>query len=498
MQELHALLHTLSPREWASFQKFLSAFTEHDASRLKSLKLAKLLIHAKAAPSPASCCISLYGRKKDHGFDELKSALKEKVLDFLLTDISADKQQELDEIDYAIIRMKKKSAQFHQLFYSKKKMPLLNDLLDDIIATAKEYEQYYILIDHLKVKKSLVSFKKSNKEFERIKMEMEFGSKWLGILDNAEHYYYRIGVLEAFSSKLDKQKALLELKENIAEVKTGYEFTNSPKVHYYLKYLELAYYQLQEDHPQARSVCLELLNIIRDNKSVYRKIRLGGAYVNLSQCEYNMKDFKHAAQCSREAQKLFNPGSDNYSIALEYEFYALFAMQQYGQSTDIANKMIASATPEELGEFRYSKYNYLLANSLFRQRQFNDALQILSQKREISKDKNGWEIGARVLHIMSLVELHKLDEASRAVLSLKQFIKRVDKATPVSLRDKIILNLLLTVERKGFVFALLNGNTGKYLAGLQSKEGENRWQPFTHEVIAFHEWFGGKMKGKGV
>jgi len=498
MQELHALLHNLTAREWASFQKFLSAFTEHDASRLKSLRLAKLLINAKAAPSHASCCVSLYGRKKDHSFDELKSALKEKVLDFLLTDISADKQQELDEADYAMIKMKKKSAQFQQLYYSKKRMPMLYGLLDDIIASAKEYEQYFILVEHLKAKKNLVSSKKSDKEFEKLNIEMELGVKCSSIYNKAEHYYGMLKMLVAFSSQLDKQKALRTLKNNIEEVRVGFEFTNSPMVHYYLKNLEMGYYQLQGDYRKARNVCLELLNIVRNSKSVYRRQRIAIVYDNLSQCEYYIGNFNHAAECAREAQKFFNEASENYCVALEQEFYALFAMQQYIQSTDIANKMIASATPEELGAFRYSEYNYLLANSLFRQRKFNDALHILSQKREISKDKAGWEIGARTLNIMTLVELHKLDEASRSVLSLKQFFKRVNKVTPVSMRDKTILNLLLGAERKGFDFASLNGNTGKYIASLQLKEGETRWQPFTHEVIPFHEWFGGKMKEKRV
>jgi len=497
MKEIYALVKSLTQGEWQSLQSFLSSFSSHNPAELKQLQLARLLWDAEECPADKSCCVKVYGVKSDASFDVLKTRLKDKVLDFLLTDISADKQQELDEVDYAIIKMKKKSAQFQQLYYSKKRMPILYGLLDDIISAAKEYEQYSILVDHLRHKKNLVSSKISDKEFERINREMEFGVKYSNIYNTAEHYYRRIGMLEAYSSKPDKKKTLLALKENISEVQAGFEFTNSPMVHYYLKNLEMGYYQLQEDHRQARSICLELLNIVRNNKSVYRKQWIAIAYDNLSQCEYHMGDFKNAAECAREAQELFPQGSANYCIALEQEFYALFALQQYVQSTELANKMIASASPEELGEFRYSKYNYLLANSLFRQRKFPDAHRLLTQKREISKDKTGWEIGARILTIMTLVETLKLDEASLAVLSLKQFIKRVDKTTPVSLRDKTILNLLLGAERKGFVFTMLNGNTEKYIADLQSRDEKTRWEPFTHEIIPFHEWFSEKM-GKAV
>jgi tetratricopeptide (TPR) repeat protein len=494
MQDLHSLLHSLSCSEWAAFQNYLGVFTAHDTSKLKYLQLSRLLMASEKAPTHNACCVSIYSTKNEHSFDELKSSLKEKVMDFLLTDISSDKQKELDEADYAIIKMKKKSAQFQQLYYSKRRIPMLYDLLDEIITGAKEYEQYFILVEHLKAKKNIVSHKISNEEFEKINKEMEYSTMCSNIYNKAEHSYYQLTMFNAYFGKPDKQKILKDLQKNIAEVRAGFDLTNSPMIHYYLKNLEMGYFQLQEDYLKARSVCLELLNIVRNNKSVYRKQRLGAVYDNLSQCEFYLGNFIQAGDCAREAQKLFNQNSENYCIALEQEFYSLFAMKEYDGSIEIANKMISSATPKEMGQFRFSKYNYLLANALFKQDRFQEALQLLSQGREISKDKAGWETGARILKIMTLIEMLKLDEASLAVKSLKQFFKYTDKKTPVSIRDKKILNLLLVAENKGFMFSSLNGNTDKYMNALTSADKELRWEPFTHEVIPFHEWFAGKMK----
>ena len=112
MEELHSLLHSLTCAEWASFKNYLTCFTDRNPAQLKQLQLAEILIDAKECPSHDACCIKLYGRKDDTAFDYLKSTLKEKALDFLLTDISCDKKHELDEMDYTIIRIKKKSAQF--------------------------------------------------------------------------------------------------------------------------------------------------------------------------------------------------------------------------------------------------------------------------------------------------------------------------------------------------------------------------------------------------
>ena len=298
----------------------------------------------------------------------------------------------------------------------------------------------------------------------------------------------------------------------------------------------MAYADLNENYLNARSICLELLYVVRNNKSVYRKQRIGVVYDHLSRCEFylghtekkaeeKIAHFLHATEYARQAQEHFTLNSENYCIALEQEFYALFAMKQYEQAVDVANKMISSATQKELGEFRFSKYNYLIANALFKQRRFPEALQLLSQNREIAKDKSGWETGARVLKIMTLIEMFKLDEASLAVCGLKQFFTRIEmkvkqketpynssspgeplkkettttserEPSPIRHRDKKILNLLLVAENNGFMFTTLNGNTDKYMNALTSKEKKLRWEPFTHELIPFHEWFAGKMKKK--
>jgi tetratricopeptide (TPR) repeat protein len=494
MQDLYSLIHSLTSSEWQSLQSYFTCFTPHDESKSKYLELASLLMNSGECPSGKSCCLKIYGVKRDPNFEKLKSRLKEKIMDFLLTDISCDKQKELDEADYNIIKITKKTAQFRQLFYSKNRLPLLYGLLNEIIFLAKEYEQYSIVVEHLRIKKGLVSWNKGGAEFEKIDSEMGKYFEYNRLVNKAEHYYYKLIMQYEYEGNPNIKKISSFLKKAIEDVRNGYELTESPLINYRLKMLELDLYQMNKDFLKARSTCLELLAVVRNNKSVYRKQRVGIVYDQISRCEFYLGNFKQAAESAIEAQKNFNLNSENYCIALEQEFYSLFAMKQYGQSMDIANKMISSATPKELGEFRFSKYNYLLANALFKLKRFEEARQLLSQTRAISKDKAGWEIGARVLGIMTQVEMLKLSEASSAIESLRKFIDYTNKKTPVSTRDKTILDLLIGAERKGFMFSQLNGKTEGYLAILNSSDKKTKWEPFTHEVIPFHEWFSGKMK----
>ena len=515
MQDLHSLLHSFTYGEWASFQSYLTSFTAHDQGKLKYLQLAKILMNSETAPSHDACCISIYGAKNVHSFNELKSSFREKALDFLLTDISADKQKELDEADYAVIKIKKKSAQFQQLFYSKKRIPLLYPLLDEIIFLSKEYERYSLLVEHLRIKRNSIGWKKGEKEFAKINKEMENYEACSRMVNKAEYYYYELMMKSDPSGKQSDQKLKSFFEKATVELDAYYEQTKSALIKYHNEFLKLGYSIHVKNYLKARSICLKLLEVVRNNKSVYRRQRIGVVYDNLSRCDFYLGNFEQAAEFATEAQKHFKLNSENYCIALEQEFYALFAMNNYEKAVDIANKMISNAPSKELGEFRFSKYNYLLANALFKQRRFNEVLDLLSQNRELSKDKTGWEVGARTLTIMTLIEMLKLDEAGLAVHSLKQFYKRLDskiinisetnspdgeiaaseneKETSIRSRDKKILNLLLIAERAGFMFSTLNGNTNKYAKALAS---EFPWEPFTHELIPFHEWFAKKMKNK--
>ena len=109
MEATYSLLHSLTNSEWNTFRNYLTCFTTYNPEDVKQLNLAQILIHARQEPKSEECCLKLYGTKKDQGFKMLKSRLKEKLLDFLITDISADKKLELDEADLNVIKIKKNS-----------------------------------------------------------------------------------------------------------------------------------------------------------------------------------------------------------------------------------------------------------------------------------------------------------------------------------------------------------------------------------------------------
>jgi hypothetical protein len=153
MEELYSLIQCLTSAEWHSLQNYLTCFSSHSPAGLKQLQLANTLREPDLCPVTHEVCKTIYASPKDTRLDALKSALKEKVLDFLLTDISADKQSELDKLDQAYIKINKLSAQYRQLLYSKRRSSLLYDLLNELINLSKEYEYFSVIVEFLHKKR---------------------------------------------------------------------------------------------------------------------------------------------------------------------------------------------------------------------------------------------------------------------------------------------------------------------------------------------------------
>lgn len=496
MENLHTLLHQLSPAEKEVVRNYLHCFSSRKTDALnKSEKLFSFLLDAPQAPSTEQCALAVYNEPKDNRIDCLKSFLKNRILDALTSDVNTERREQLDETDRAAVNVKRKFAQFHQLFYTVGNSPIVQELLSEIICISKEYEYYTGLCEGLKFRKYMKGFREGEKRFLELGKELKFYEDCNASVTKANDYCYQLTIRADNNAEYDKKEMELFLKHAIAELRKDYEYTKSEAVHYHLKYLECAFYNLKENYLKARSVCLEQINIIRDNKAVFRKQRISFAYGTLYRCELFLGKYSEAVESAKRSKEFLLKESANYSVAQEQEFYALFYSKQYEEAQKISDELMKGA-PKELGDFRHAKYCYLNACALFALKKYYTVHSILSHKLELSRDKTGWELGIRTLAIMTDVELLNHDEAELKVHSLQKHIDYHAKTKQVSERNKLISKYLRALEGKGFMFATMNGKTDVILEKLSSKEIKHRWEILSPELIPFHEWVGAKKGGK--
>ena len=119
--------------------------------------------------------------------------------------------------------------------------------------------------------------------------------------------------------------------------------------------------------------------------------------------------------------------------------------------------------------------------------------ELLLDVKEIEKDKEGWNIGKRVLKIINCIESNDLENADLKVLSLEKFIKRILKSRFVRKRDVLIIRILLKLINEGFNFEKVYKQRIKYFELLGGNDPEYAWKIKSPELIIFHEWFKRKV-----
>jgi len=486
MEALQQLLRNLNKGEMEVLRTSLKFGNGKAKAEKRSLKLLDFLLQKGDLPPDKEISDSIYGKSEARSkISMLKKRLKDKIVDTFLFDVNLNRIIDIDPPDSAIIRVRKKLAQFQYLNHTKKNIKVTQEVLSEVIEISKEHELYSSLVEALKYKKWAVGFKVGEKEFDKLNKEIAFYDYCNKALNNAADYYYRLIIKSNFEGN-SSQKINAFISKSINDLKKDAVITKSTFVMYYLKLLQFIYQESNGKYLQARSTCLELIDIIRNNKSVFRKQRIGNAYDYISLCETHLRNYKQAIEYAQLAMNNMIVGSVDYFVANEHQFYPLFFDKQFKQAEAVSLIMIESVNPE-LGDFRYSKYRFFHANALFSQGKYKEALKLLNEHFYLSADKAGWDIAVRVLGIMCDLEMNSMESASLKVENLRKHIEYNSKDHDVKERDERIVKVLHYLEANGFQYDKSNS---KLVANVDLLHNSKncRWQPFSPELVVFHEW----------
>ncbi|MBI3500339.1 MAG: hypothetical protein HY063_00945 [Bacteroidetes bacterium] len=498
-KKYYDLIQSLSSKEWQLLESNLTCYGSNHRSEEKILPLARLLREAPDSPPPARIAAEIYGSDNSSNLNALKQInlrLKNRALDILISDLACNNEEsDADDADTALMNLKRKCTQFQLLFHSKPGMELCNDLLEEIISEAKELEDYPTLIHHLNLKRWILDAREGGRASEKLKAEVKRFQKCWNAQVQACDYVHELKAVNEFSGRLKKKKVNAFFKKAIPHLMRLHSQTSSPYVLYYLRTLEVAKCLHEKNYSQARSRALELLKVIRENKSVRKKQRVGIAHSQMAMCEIYMGQYEHALQHSCFSFKCFPEKHYNKAISKQYEFYSLCLLKRYEEAELCAREMLSGMGKEQAGGFRMEKFHYLLACALFMQEKYPEAISALEYKKEIKRDKEGWEFNRRVLYIMACIENKIEDKASAEVLSLYQFM-RDNKEAAFSSRQESIMKLLSLIEKSGFDYSQLNGKAFSCIEQLQSSYNDYGWDILSPELIPFHEWAMSKVRVK--
>jgi tetratricopeptide (TPR) repeat protein len=497
MKTLFELIRSLTSSEWQSLEKFLTCFSSNREPSAKSWKLAQLLRQSNREPSSLCCSRKIYfGGINEESIERLARNLKYKILDCLISGTHSNADENQQDRETAITKLKRKCLQYHYLTHNKKDLQATRDLLDEIIRMATDYEAYTELVQHLKLKNWVEGLNHGEELF----LEREKEIHKYEMINNAYaasyNYIMRLKILYNWSGTPKEEKIRDLLEQAIPVVKGYYADTHSPIIHYYLKTLEMDHALLTKNYLGARSICLDQLDLVKKSRSVFTLERVGIVFNHLEICEMHLGRFDQALEHAQHAKEFFLQKNYNQLITAEWEFYALFYEKKYYEAEICAGEITREDHKDTIGDFRNEKFYLLLACSLFMQNKFKDTCKALQNKPEIKEDKCGWEFSRRLLQIMNHVELGQEDLATKQTDNFKKFIANNKKNHSFSPRQLMIEKFLSHAAHKSFDFDDLNKSAHRLLETLGSADNNSDWQLLSSELIPFHKWAEGKIKDK--
>lgn len=459
---------------------------------LMEIKLFKYIVANKKELITDDMIFAETGAKR---ISDLKNNLFSKVLEALTLDKYLTNTQLFNENEniYFVLKKRLLACRVSIRSISEGKTETIEELLNDIIAKAKDFEMYEILVEALHVKKYFRGIRSGLQEFEKINTELQFYEYCHKASVNANDSYYRLILNNEFIKTLSSAEADKHLTNSIKEMELDYKKTKSEQINYYLHILRFALCERQKDYESAINYCNKLITILKKNKSIYRNERMGFVYTNLSQYKTFLGQYADARKDARKSQSYYLEDSFNQAVSKEQEFYTNFYNEDYSPANVCLNSILNHSSIDT-GEFRKSKFIYYQACVSFAEKNFTGALRLLNESLEIEKDKTRWNISLRILNIMIYIEKDKFDESVAALESLRKYMERTGKTDEVSERNITIVKLLRELEKTGFNYDPKNANAAKMLNALSETDSPMAWEHYSSELIKFHKWLVGRSK----
>ncbi len=496
MGQLFGLLHSLSESEKEVLLHSLSYTPKNNNGRENLMaKLANYILASKKVPTLKEYSEGIYGiNAAGKKIINLKKRLYTRSLNLFITDSEVLGNDHLDEQDKAWILNKTKLAQFYALFYSGRGAELSLDILDEAIRSSKKYEHYLVLIECMRFKKWIVGFLNGGKQFEEYQKEIskyEISSK---LVEKAVDTVYSLDIKSVFQANRDRRRTNI-LKKRIEELKEGNVLAKSKVAEYYITFLEIDHLMNKREYELARSKCIHLVNFIRTSPSVFRRQRIASLYCNQSRCHLFLEEYGAAKKMAQAAQEYLQPGTTNFAIAKEQEFYACFYPNDIIGAEACLADLTRMSRPEK-GEFRNSKYEFFQACVYFKKGEFSEANRILTSHQDVSKDKEGWDIAIRVLRIMCNIELGRTEQASLLIESARKHISTHCKGNKEKAVHDAKINLLRRIEQSEYNFGDSNSKLLQQLSVIRKMEKQGRLSVIGPELISFSSWVDSCIKRK--
>ena len=421
--------------------------------------------------------------------------LRQKMLASLTLDVNLNRSEIYDEQAQARADVNLSKLQGAVLL-GRGQRKLGFKVLDKAVKLAKEYEFFDDLVEMLALQRRYVkAWKGTDKAFYDTVAQIETASASRDAANLAMQYFEEVTMRYGFKglSRLPADpKQISFLAERTEELRQGYDKTGAATVGYYYYFLLVERNQLQGKLEQASEALSNLAELLAKYPAIRRKVRLASVHLNLGVNDLWLHKFSDAQQQFETSLTYVRENTRNHAIISELLFYSKFYAGKLDEAEDILESLVESKHVDQ-SDFRRAVRSYLLACVSFAKGEFRKVNLRLSSSHNIGIDKEGWNIGSRILSIMLAIQREKFDYADSQIVNLRQFMREGLKDVTVRQRDKNILDILVELRKKSYDFSSVYNAKQQLFIDLRSDDISSGWLIQTPEMICFHTWFDDKM-----
>ena len=485
----------LRSHERKTFRRFLELHEDGSITQSKSLKLFDLL-SANYDLTEDELQKKIYGHSKvePRTFTKLIERFREKMYESNYLDVNLYREDVNSPYFMGLMEAKKLIGLSYNVAARGVSNKEMIRILKRGVSLSEKFELYDEWICFVNLKFLLNASLYPDKDPLELMNEMKELQQRKNTLNEAQYFVYKL-----IRSYQDQSSIRKDIRDDliiaIEKLETENKSLFSWNVYYNISLLKLQLYHADEKYDDAEVLLQELIDNLQSQPSLKQFTRIAEAYTNLAATQMNNFKFNDAVKSNEEALRFpgLRPSDKNYykeSLAFLNIYLGHYAKSNKALKEIIAEDLIGN-TEEEL-----SRRKYLLAATLFLQGEYKKSNFQLQDTKEIENEKEGWNIGIRLLQIFLTLETEKIDLADQRIESLRKHIERTSKMKSVRKRDVVIFRILRHLAMNGFDFKETWLDKKKDFLLLQSDKSEYKWIPRSHELIIFHQWFESKVRHK--
>ncbi|MBK9637224.1 MAG: hypothetical protein IPO63_05210 [Bacteroidetes bacterium] len=310
----------------------------------------------------------------------------------------------------------------------------------------------------------------------------------------AEFFIYKY-IEHVQHKSIDDKSKINEIQLAIVDLEKYFIATNLQSINFIFLMLKLQLAHYEEQYELAEQIILEIIRISDQYSTLKKKGKFMQNYMNLAYTQFYLNKFEEAYLNALKATTEYLDQDFVLNNNREACVFALIYLNRYSEAEVWIAKMLSSGSvgnnPEQL-----SKRHLMMGVLKYLQNDFKGAFKHLQFTKEVETDREGWNLGIRMLNIYLTLSTEKVDLADQRINAMRKHIERTSKMRNLRKRDIIIFRILSHLSRSGFDFKETWEERKKDFALLRSNTPDCFWVPRSHELIIFDQWFEAKMNNR--